>query len=161
MKNSIVKIIFGSKWLLLPFYFGLIIAQIFYSIKFCEMVFDLCKDFQHLTESQLMLVVLSLIDITMVANLIKMIVTGSYQTFIEHVSTDSSEKVSSGLLKVKMGSSLIGVSSIHLLQVFINPIGITDRELIVKAGIHIIFLISTIGLAWIDYLHGKTENHIH
>ena len=100
-----------------------------------------------------MLAILGLIDITMIANLIKMIISGSYQSFVEKMPNDHSEKMSSGMLKVKMGTSLIGVSSIHLLQAFINAAQISSREIIVKVGIHLVFLLSTVGLAYIDYLH--------
>lgn len=154
-------IIFGSKWLLVPFYFGLIIAQCFYCFQFtCEIV-HLCKTFMLLTETAMMLAILNLLDITMVANLIKMIIAGSYNNFVEHDLNDhSSEKISSGMLKVKMGSSLIGVSSIHLLKVFIDPSGEkSEHEIFIKCGIHVLFLISTLALAYINYLHEKTEQH--
>lgn len=157
-KSLIQRILFSSKWLLTPFYLGLMVAQLFYCFKFCEEVWHLIFEFRHLSEGELMMIVLTLIDITMVANLVKMIITGSYQTFIEHVP-DSSEHVTSGLLKVKMGSSLVGISSIHLLQLFINSKGvqISDHDLIVKSALHMIFLVSTMGLAWIDFLHSKSE----
>lgn len=160
MKKFIRSILFGSKWLLVPFYLGLILAQAFYCFKFCQEIFELSQSFWHITESELMLAILGLVDICMVANLLKMIITGSYQTFIEKVEDAGTEHVSSGLLKVKMGSSLIGVSSIHLLKIFINSQGISTGELITKCSIHIIFLVSTVGLAYIDYLHGETEKHI-
>ncbi len=159
MKKLIEQIIFQSRWLLVPFYIGLIIAQLFYCFKFTETVWELCKTFHHLDETKLMLVVLTLIDITMIANLIKMIIGGSYQTLVEKINLDHSEKIGSGMLKVKMGSSLVGVSSIHLLQTFINCNAETTRDIIVKSGIHVIFLISTIGLAYVDYLHHLTKKH--
>ncbi len=160
MNKFIQNVIFNSRWILVPFYLGLILAQILYCGKFCEEIWHLLHNFKDMSESTLMLAVLTLIDITMVANLLKMIIVGSYQTFVEKISDDHSEKVGSGLLKVKMGSSLIGVSSIHLLQAFINVGANTDRELIVKCGIHLIFLVSTIGLAHIDHLHNATtEKH--
>ena len=158
-KKLIEFVIFQSRWLLVPFYLGLIIAQIFYCFKFTETVWELCKEFHHLDETKLMLMVLTLIDITMIANLIKMIIGGSYQTLVEKISVDHSEKIGSGMLKVKMGSSLVGVSSIHLLQTFINSHAEPTRDIIVKSGIHIIFLVSTIGLAYIDYLHHLTKTH--
>lgn len=161
MNKFIQSIIFNSRWILVPFYLGLILAQVFYCVKFCEEIVHLFKHFHTMDESTVMLTILTLIDITMIANLLKMIIAGSYQTFVEKIDSDHSEKVSSGLLKVKMGSSLIGVSSIHLLQAFINTGANTDRELIAKCSIHLIFLVSTIGLAYIDYLHHitKTEKH--
>ncbi len=113
-----------------------------------------------MSETTLMLAVLTLIDITMIGNLIKMIITGSYQTFVEKITADHSEKVGSGLLKVKMGSSLVGVSSIHLLQSFINSSEQSNRELFVKVVIHMVFLLSTIGLSFIDFLHSKSDHTV-
>ena len=156
MKHLIEKIIYQSRWVLVPFYLGLIIAQCLYCVKFCETLWETLSHFRSMDETSFMLAVLTLIDIVMLANLLKMIITGSYQTFVDKIDHDHAEKVSSGLLKVKMGSSLVGVSSIHLLQAFINSSTLSDRDLIVKTGIHMIFLVSTIGLAYIDYLHHKT-----
>ena len=96
----------------------------------------------------------------MIANLIKIIITGSYQSFVEKVKEKDSDYVGAGLLKVKMGGSLIGVSSIHLLQAFINTASLSDRDVIIKCSIHLLFIVSTIGLAFIDYLHYKTK-HLH
>jgi uncharacterized protein (TIGR00645 family) len=104
-----------------------------------------------------MLAVLTLIDITMIANLIKMIITGSYQSFVEKISFDHLEKASSGVLKIKMGGSLIGVSSIHLLQSFINTSDVTTRDLVARIAIHLVFLMSTMGLAYIEYLHDMAK----
>lgn len=160
IKYFINTIIFGSKWLLIPFYFGLILAQVLYCFKFCQAVVELFSHFRALDEPQVMLAILMLIDITMIANLLKMIITGSYQSFVEKNVEDHTEKVSSGLLKVKMATSLVGISAIHLLRVFITPEMTTNRDLIVKAGIHVIFLASALSLATIDYLHNKAEIYI-
>jgi len=84
-----------------------------------------------------------------------MVCTGSYQSFVDKVS-ENTEKVSSGLLKVKMATSLIGITSIHLLQVFIKP-PTNNRELYIKIGTHIVFLLSAIALGWIDTIHSKSE----
>lgn len=159
MKRLIEKIIFQSRWILVLFYLGLIIAQILYCYKFCESLYELVCTFRHITEAELMLLVLGLIDITMIAGLIKMIISGSYQSFVNKLSEDHSERVSSGLLKVKMGSSLIGVSSIHLLQTFINSTNAPLKEIVVKCSIHIIFVVSTVALAYVDYLHMLTPQH--
>lgn len=150
INKIVINILFGSKWLLVIFYLGLILAQCFYCIKFCQEVYHLSFNFWKLSENELMLIILTLIDITMIANLIKMIITGSYQTFVQNLDDAGTEKVSSGLLKVKMGSSLVGVSSIHLLQTFIDSNSISDRDIFIKCAIHVIFLISTVGLAYIS-----------
>lgn len=153
----IEKVIIGSKWLLLLFYFGLIVAQAIYAVKFAIQTVSMVTEFWKMDESEVMMAILTLVDMAMVANLIKMIVSGSYQTFIQPLDNDHTEKISSGMLKVKMGASLVGVSSIHLLKCFINSGTVTDRDLIAKCTVHLIFLVSTIGLAWIDYLHIKSH----
>ena len=150
--------LFGTKWLLVPFYFGLVVVQILYFWKFSQQIVELVSTARSITESQMMLTSLSLIDAVMIANLIKMIIVGSYQTFICKVADDLVEsKVSSGGLKVKMASSIIVVSSIHLLQTFINPANITKMELVTKCGIHSLFLVGTLMLALVDYIHEKTK----
>lgn len=164
-QKFIEAIVFESRWILVPFYLGLIVAQVFYCFKFCAYLMEFAHEFNKLDETKIMLMVLTLIDITMIGNLIKMIISGSYQTFVSPLDNDHTEKISSGLLKVKMGSSLVGVSSIHLLQAFINSSALPMRELLVKSGIHMIFLLSTIGLAYVDYLHSLSkklhETHSH
>lgn len=156
-KAVIEGILIQTRWILVLFYFGLIVAQLLYCFKFIESLLHLCRDFTELSETELMLAVLTLIDITMIANLIKMIIAGSYQSFVAKLENDDTERVSSGYLKVKMGGSLVGVSSIHLLQAFINTSSITTTELISKCAIHVIFLLSTMGLAYIDYLHSVAK----
>jgi len=159
-KRIVEFIIFQSRWLLVPFYVGLVIAQTLYCYQFCVSLWDIAHHFLTLKDTEIMLAILGLIDITMIANLIKMIISGSYQSFVDKISDDHSEKISSGLLKVKMGTSLIGVSSIHLLQAFINAEQISSREVVVKVGIHLVFLLSTVGLAYIDYLHCLGAKHL-
>jgi uncharacterized protein (TIGR00645 family) len=153
LKDFVEGILCESRFLLVPFYLGLIVAQVIYCYKFGVSLVELTHNFRTMDETKTMLAVLTLIDITMIANLIKMIITGSYQSFVEKMEKDHSEKISSGYLKVKMGGSLIGVSSIHLLQTFINSSEVNTRDVVIKCTIHLIFLISTIGLALIDHWH--------
>jgi len=153
---NIQKLIKNSKWLLVPFYIGLIFSQIFYCIKFVESVYGLGLHFWKYDENEMMLAVLSLVDIVMIANLVRIIITGSYHAFVEKMN-DSTENISSGYLKVKIGMSLIGVSSIHLLQAFINSSANTNREVIVKCSIHLVFLVSTIGMSIVEYMHQKSK----
>ena len=150
------NIVFGSKWILVPFYVGLVVAQVLYAVKYVMEVFHSCLSFYEFSETQMMLAMLSLIDMVMIANLVRTIVAGSYHAFIDK-NGPINEHISSGYLKVKMGMSLIGISSIHLLQAFINTSELTNREVIVKGGIHLLFLVSTIGLAFIEYMHEKSK----
>lgn len=160
LPNGVVRCIRGtlhqSKWFLVIFYVGLIFAQVMYAIKFIMELMHMTSHFLEFNENQMMLALLGLIDVTMLANLVKTIVAGSYHSFVDK-DGPISEHISSGYLKVKMGMSLVGVSSIHLLQSFINSSHESDRDIMVKCGIHVIFLISTIGLALIEYLHEKSK----
>ena len=158
--NHLIRIIrgliFQSKWALVPFYLGLVIAQCFYCVKFLTALYEVTRHFLSFSENDMMLAVLGLIDITMIANLVRTIIGGSYYSFVEKIDS-SSENISSGYLKVKIGMSLIGISSIHLLQVFINSATMEKKEVIIKCSIHIIFLVSTVGLAFIEYMHEKSK----
>jgi uncharacterized protein (TIGR00645 family) len=161
LHDGVEAIIFDSKWILVPFYLGLILAQILYCIKFIIIIVEMVTHSWHISEAEFMYSVLSAVDVVMIANLLKMIISGSYQTFVDKIDEDHSEKISSSALKVKMGSSLVGISSIHLLQSFIHSEGTSTRELVVKCSIHLIFLVSTMGLALVSYLHEKEHQFSH
>jgi uncharacterized protein (TIGR00645 family) len=110
-----------------------------------------------LSTSDVLLAVLELVDMVLIGNLIKMVVSGSYQSFIEKLSNDHAEKVTSGALKIKMATSLVLVSAISLLQPFINTAGTPIRDIIIKVTLHLVFVTSAIGLAYIEYLHEKSK----
>ena len=153
------KIIFASRWVQAPLYAGLILGGVLYAYKFLIELIHLITSINELTESALMLGVLTLVDITMVANLLIMVIIGGYSTFVSKIDIETHEdrpewlkKVDAGTLKVKLAGSLVGVSGIHLLQVFIN---IESRNLeYVKwqVIIHVVFLLSSIMLAYSEKL---------
>ena len=157
------KIIFGSRWLQAPLYTGLIIGGILYSYKFVVELIHLCTSINEITETALMLGVLTLVDITMVANLLIMVIIGGYSTFISRLDIDKHDdkpewlqKVDSGTLKVKLAGSLVGVSGIHLLQIFINIENKNPEDVKWQIIIHVVFLISTLALAFTErILHHK------
>lgn len=161
MKKFIEKTLFGSKWLLIPFYLGLIIAQVVYLYWYSQDVIHMLTHAPSIGKEEGMLIILELVDVVMIANLIKMIISGSYTSFISKDHSETAEKASSGLLKVKMGTSLVGVSSIHLLQSFINAEKISAETLNKQMYIHATFLIGAIVLAVIDFLHEKSESFEH
>lgn len=165
LRKFLQKSLYAHKWILLIFYIGGVLglgAYAFTYIRFIIYFFtgghighEEIKSFWNMNENEMIMAILTIIDVIMVANLVKMIITGSYQSFIDKVP-ENTEKVSSGLLKVKMGTSLIGITSIHLLQAFIDPPK-ENRDLYIKIGTHIVFLASAMALAWIDYIHSKSE----
>ncbi|HKR04428.1 MAG TPA: TIGR00645 family protein [Bacteroidia bacterium] len=162
-ESVLEKIIFASRWVQAPLYVGLIIGGVLYAYKFLDELIHLCASITEITESALMLGVLTLVDITMVANLLIMVIIGGYSTFVSKIDIETHvdrpewlKKVDAGTLKVKLAGSLVGVSGIHLLQVFIN---IEQRNLeYVKwqVIIHVVFLLSSIMLAYSEkLLHEK------
>lgn len=150
-KQLLENIIFGSKWLLIPFYLKLLwtLLKLMYNFFW-----------QGTLSNDDLMSTLEDVDIVMIANLVKMIITGSYNSFVSKSHGIEGEQVSSGALKVKMATSVMGVSSIHLLQTFINAKDILNNTMIYnQLLIHGIFIIGSIALAGIDYLHVKSESN--
>lgn len=157
------KIIFASRWLQAPLYVGLIVGGVLYAYKFIIELIHLCATINEITETVLMLSVLTLVDITMVANLIIMVIIGGYSTFVSRIDIDKHEdkpewlqKIDAGTLKVKLAGSLVGVSGIHLLQIFINIKNHEMEHVMWQVIIHVVFLFSSVMLAYSEkILHQK------
>jgi uncharacterized protein (TIGR00645 family) len=162
-ETAFEKIIFASRWLQAPLYAGLIVGGVLYAYKFIIELIHLVTEINAITETVLMLGVLTLVDITMVANLLVMVIIGGYSTFVSRMDIDKHEdkpewlqKVDAGTLKVKLAGSLVGVSGIHLLQTFINMKNHQIEHVKWQVIIHIVFLISSIMLAYTEkILHSK------
>ena len=147
-------LIFASRWLQLPPYLGLIVAQAVYVQHFL-----MDKPVTSLDETVIMLVVLALIDVVMISNLLIMVIVGGFETFVSRMDLqghpDQPEwlsHVNASVLKVKLAMSIIGISSIHLLKTFINADNYTDRTLIAQTAIHLTFLLSAMAIAYTDKL---------
>src|SRR5688572_11213312 len=126
-KRTISSFIFLSRWLQAPLYFGLIVAQGVYVYHFMVELVHLLQRVPSISETEIMLIVLGLIDVVMIANLLIMVIVGGYETFVSRLNLqghpDQPEwlsHVNAGVLKVKLATALIGISSIHLLKTFIN-----------------------------------------
>jgi uncharacterized protein (TIGR00645 family) len=180
------NIIFSSRWLQLPLYLGLIIAQVVYVGLFFEelwhlveilwkptglaetikrMGLDIAPVFNGVVqavkppskETVIMLIVLSLIDVVMISNLLIMVIVGGYETFVSRLNLDGHpdqpewlSHVNANVLKVKLATAIIGISSIHLLKTFISADSLTEKTLLWQTVIHISFLVSAVSIAWID-----------
>ena len=155
--------IFGSRWLQVPLYLGLIVGGGLYTYKFLVELMHLCLTITTISESEVMLGVLTLVDITMVANLLAMVIIGGYATFVSKLNLSYHEdkpewlqSIDAGTLKVKLAVSLVGVSGIHLLKVFINIEHHDLQRVMWQVIIHAVFLLSAIALAYADkILHSK------
>ena len=155
--------IFWSRWLLAPLYLGLIVAQGVYVYQFMHELSILVTKIGSLSETEVMLLVLGLIDVVMIANLLIMVIIGGYETFVSRLNLEGHpdqpewlSHVNAGVLKVKLAIALISISSIHLLRTFINAPQMEDRVVIIQVGIHIAFLISAIVIAWTDKIMMQT-----
>ena len=156
-------VIFSSRWLQLPLYLGLILAQCVYVFQFLKELWHLMSHAASFTEQQIMLTVLGLIDVVMISNLLVMVIVGGYETFVSRLGLaghpDQPEwlsHVNAGVLKVKLAMAIIGISSIHLLRTFIEagkigvPGGLTSDGVMWQTIIHSIFILSAIGIAFVD-----------
>ena len=160
------KVVYSSRWLLAPLYTGLSLVLILYIFKFFRKLYNLFEKLPEISDKELTLGVLHLIDIVMLANLTIMIIIGSYTLFIRRLMvTDSRDKLSwldhidAGALKGKLGMALIGVSSVHLLEAFIKAEELGMETFLKMTGIHLVFVVSTLVVAWISIAkYGKTDS---
>ncbi|MGO4262461.1 TIGR00645 family protein [Lysobacter sp. TAB13] len=125
--NPLPALIFSSRWLQLPLYLGLIVAQGVYVFQFVKELIHLVHDAATLTEQGIMLIVLGLIDVVMISNLLVMVIVGGYETFVSRMRLEGHpdqpewlSHVNASVLKVKLAMAIIGISSIHLLKTFIG-----------------------------------------
>jgi uncharacterized protein (TIGR00645 family) len=185
--RALPNFIFATRWLQLPLYLGLILAQCVYVFHFwielkhlIEAVFgnkealvQLVNSIGYkadadwvpaLNETVIMLVVLGLIDVVMISNLLIMVIVGGYETFVSRMHLEGHpdqpewlSHVNASVLKVKLATAIIGISSIHLLKTFINAENYSEKVLLWQTLIHLAFLFSALAIAWTDRLMSPTS----
>ena len=179
--------IFMSRWLQVPLYLGLILAQCVYVYHFWVELVHLIqaamgsgtalsaltsgigyKQSDKLTETVIMLAVLGLIDVVMISNLLIMVIVGGYETFVSRMGLEGHRDepewlshVNASVLKVKLATAIIGISSIHLLKTFINAENTATSVMMWQTLIHVTFLFSAIAVAYTDRLLNTTETGAH
>ena len=183
-------LIFASRWLQLPLYLGLIGAQAVYVYHFwlellhlleaafgnqtalqalvSSMGYQSAAPLTALNETLIMLVVLALIDVVMISNLLIMVIVGGYETFVSRMHLEGHpdqpewlDHVNASVLKVKLGTAIIGISSIHLLKTFINAANYDTKVLMWQTIIHVVFLLSARAIAYTDKILNSTHNASH
>ena len=189
--GSLPGFIFATRWLQLPLYIGLIVAQCVYVFHFwvelthlIEAVFGNKEALNQLVssigykadpnwvpklnETVIMLVVLGLIDVVMISNLLIMVIVGGYETFVSRMNLESHpdqpewlSHVNASVLKVKLATAIIGISSIHLLKTFINAENYSEKVLLWQTLIHVAFLFSALAIAYADRLMAHTVKPDH
>lgn len=188
--SSLSKLIFASRWLQMPLYLGLIAAQAVYVFHFGVELYHLIgaalgnqgdidalvkgigyaseAKITALNETIIMLVVLALIDVVMISNLLIMVIVGGYETFVSRMNLQNHpdqpewlSHVNASVLKVKLATAIIGISSIHLLKTFINAANYTEQVLMWQTLIHMTFLFSAMAIAFTDRLMSHTNSTPH
>ena len=186
----LASFIFASRWLQVPLYLGLILAQGVYVWHFLLELWHLVEaafgsqtalqalvtsigykpeaPLTSLNETVIMLGVLALIDVVMISNLLIMVIIGGYETFVSRLNIEGHpdqpewlSHVDATVLKVKLGLSIIGISSIHLLKTFINAANYDPKVLIAQTAIHIAFLLSALAIAYTDRLLRAPQTRSH
>ena len=157
--RTLGNFIFLSRWLQAPLYVGLIVAQCVYVYHFLIELWHLVGSANQIDETKIMLTVLGLIDVVMIANLLIMVIVGGYETFVSRLNLDKHpdqpewlSHVNAGVLKVKLATALIGISSIHLLKTFIEAERMRGEVMMWQVFIHLAFVVSALLLAYIDRL---------
>ncbi|WP_116474951.1 TIGR00645 family protein [Zobellella maritima] len=164
MERIVENLLYASRWLLAPIYFGLSLAVLALAIKFFQEIFHLLPHVFAIAEADLILVILSLIDMALVGGLLVMVMISGYENFVSQLDIDESQeklnwlgKMDSGSLKMKVAASIVAISSIHLLKVFMNAQNIADSKLLWYVVIHLTFVLSAFAMGLLDKL--TKQNH--
>ena len=153
----IERTLFASRWLLTPIYLGLSLSLILLAIKFFQEVIHVFSVVISISESDLVLSILSMIDMTLVGSLIVMVMFSSYENFVSKIDLEEGDekldwlgKLDAGTLKLKVAASIVAISSIHLLQIFMEVDQIENDKLMWYVIIHMTFVLSALLLAVLD-----------
>ena len=159
MERFIENAMYASRWLLAPIYFGLSLALLALALKFFQEVFHILPNVFAMAEADLILVLLSLIDMALVGGLLVMVMISGYENFVSQLDIkEGTEKLSwlgkmdSSSLKMKVAASIVAISSIHLLKVFMNAQNIPDTKLMWYVIIHMAFVLSAFAMGYLDKL---------
>ncbi|HGJ5857865.1 TIGR00645 family protein [Arsenophonus nasoniae] len=165
MEKSIEKIIYASRWLLFPVYIGLSFGFILLTLKFFQQIIHIIPELFTITESGLILTVLSLVDIALVGGLLVMVMFSGYENFILKMTVDDKHqklswmgKMDVNSIKNKVASSIVAISSVHLLRLFMEAEKVPDNKIMWSVIIHLAFVLSAFGMAYIDRMSKSTKS---
>jgi uncharacterized protein (TIGR00645 family) len=160
MEAMVEKVLYASRWVLAPIYLGLSLALVVLGIKFFQEVFHIFPLILSINEADMVLVILSLVDMALVGGLIIMVMLSGYENFVSQIDIEEGAekldwlgKLDAGSLKQKVAASIVAISSIHLLQKFMNAIQIDNDKLMWYVIIHLTFVLSAIGMAYVDKMN--------
>lgn len=157
IEELIERSLFWSRWLLAPLYLGLSLLMILFSVKFFQELWFLLPKLWELSETNLILAALTLVDLVLVGNLLVMVILAGYENFVSRIEVAQKDnqlawlgKVDAGTLKIKLAVSIVAISSIYLLKAFMDTSNISDTKLMWMVIIHLTFVLSALLLAVID-----------
>jgi uncharacterized protein (TIGR00645 family) len=160
MEKTVENLLYASRWLLAPIYIGLSLGLIALGIKFFQEMFHILPAVLSMKEADLILVILSLVDIALVGGLLVMVMFSGYENFVSRIDIkDGAEKLhwlgklDAGSLKQKVAASIVAISSIHLLKAFMNAPQIDNDKLMWYVIIHMTFVVSALGMALVDRMN--------
>lgn len=164
MEKTIESLFYASRWLLAPIYLGLSLTLIILGLKFFQELFHYVPIVFSTSETDLVLMTLSLIDLALVGGLLVMVMFSGYENFISQIDLDEKTdklswlgKLDVGSLKQKVAASIVAISSIHLLKIFMNAANIDNEKLMWYVLIHLTFVLSAIGMAFIDKMNAELK----
>jgi uncharacterized protein (TIGR00645 family) len=161
----IERVILASRWLLVVFYLGLTLALLLYCITFAKKLWEYVSKVWIVEETDAILKILSLIDASLVASLVVMVIISGYENFVSRFDEAEAKggelswlgKIDAGSLKIKVASTIVAISSIHLLQVFLNANQYTNEKIMWLTIVHMAFVFSALLLAYIDRVMAATK----
>ncbi len=164
MEKIIERLLYRARWLLAPIYLGLSFALLALGVKFFQEVFHLILHVLEMKEADMVLVVLSLIDMAMVGGLIIMVMMSGYENFVSALDVDEGEEklswlgtMDSSSLKAKIAASIVAISSIHLLKVFMNAENLESEKMKWYVILHITFVVSAFAMGFLDILAARAK----
>ncbi len=157
------RIILSSRWILVVFYLGLAASLAVYAVSFLFKLYKTTKNVFVYGDSDMILAMLGLIDAALVASLVVMVMIAGYENFVSRFDEGQKElswlgKLDSGSLKIKVASSIVAISSIHLLQIFLNAQQYDNGKLMWLTFIHLAFVVSAVLLGYLETLMGKSKS---
>ncbi len=166
LEHLVESLIFNSRWLLAPFYLGLVLGIIMLLVKFVQEFIHTLPGLLGLSSHEVTLAILSLVDMSLVANLLLMIVFSGYENFVSKINTDGHEdrpewmgKVDFSGLKIKLIASIVAISGIELLKGFVNISAMSDRDLTWRIAIHAMLVVSGVLFAIMDRIAHSNKKH--
>ena len=167
MESLFEKLFYSARWILAPLFLGLSLALLALALKFFQEVWHVLPHVFELSESDLILSLLSMVDMGLVGGLIVMVMYSSYENFVSRLDLDEKDserlgwlgKMDAGSLKNKVAASIVAISSIHLLRIFMNISTIENDKLIWYVIVHLTFVLSALVMCWIDLLTRKAHQH--